>query len=461
MKFIILSGGSGERLWPISREMYPKSLLNLYGEKSLVQNIYELTNSVISPKNILTITSIRQTEDTLFQLKNIYSKPIIISEPMSKNTAPAVASALTFLNGKKDDVVFIFPVDFNIGKKEAFYSALKDAEYLAKQGYIVSIGVKPKYPEKGFGYIQIGEPLKKGYAVKKFMEKPQAEEINKYVKQKDYFWNSGIYAGKISTFLESYQKYAPEICKNFSKEMFDENNKIKYEYYENLPSISIDYALMEKIPNLAFVELKTKWQDYGSWEALYNVCEKDSKGNVIKGNVVADKIKNSFIYSSKELVAVSGIQNAVIVETEDALLVCDKSRVSQINKIVSELKKIKDDTVKIRKTVYRPWGFYTCLNEGKGWLTKVINVSIGHKLSLQSHNHRSEHWVILEGTATVILEDKKHVLNKGQSIDIPIGAKHSLQNLSKEPLKILEVQKGDIISEDDIIRYKDIYGRVK
>ena len=218
---------------------------------------------------------------------------------------------------------------------------------------------------------------------------------------------------------------------------------------------------MEKTDNLAFVELKTKWKDYGSWHAIYNNEEKDTNNNVIKGNVIAEDIKDSFIYSSKELVAASGIKNTIVIETEDAVLVCDEACAPNINKLVKELKKSNDDTTKIQKTVFRPWGYYTCLNKGNGWLTKIISVSPGHKLSLQSHNYRSEHWVVLEGTATVILEDETFILNKRHSIDIPLNAKHSLQNLSKEPLKILEVQKGSYIGEDDIIRYEDMYGRTE
>ncbi len=461
MKFIIMSGGSGERLWPISRELYPKSLLNLYGDKSLVQNIYELVSSVTSPKNILTITNIRQYDDTVLQLKKLYKNPLIISEPMSKNTASAVASCLTFLKGKRDEVVIILPIDFNVDNKKIFFEAINNAVSIAKSGYIVILGEKPLYAESGFGYMQIGNKYKNGFLVQKFIEKPGIDEAKKLLNEKNYLWNTGIYVGKISVLLDAYKEFAPDIYNNLSKDMIDENNKIKYEYYEKFPVISIDCALTEKVKNLACVELKTKWVDYGSWLTLYNSGEKDKKGNVIKGNVIADKVKNSFIYSSKELVALSGIKDMVIVETEDAVLVCNKLRITDIDKIVKELKRNEDGTVKIRKTVYRPWGFYTCLNSGKGWLTKVINVSAGHKLSLQSHNYRSEHWVVLEGVATVILDGIKHNLKKGQSIDIPVGIKHSLQNHTKEALKILEVQKGDIISEEDIIRYEDMYGRVK
>ena len=461
MKCVILAGGSGERLWPVSRDLYPKSLLKLFGGRTLVQNVFEIASKITSEKNILTITNIRQFDDTRIQLKELCSKPLIISEPMSKNTAPAVASALTYLKGQKDEMVLILPVDFSIENIELFLTGIEKAKNLAKKGFIVAFGVKPSYPESGFGYIQLDDDILSGNKVKKFIEKPCKENISAFMKEEKYYWNTGIYLAKISTFLDAYQKYAPNECKGFSKEMFDENNKIKFEFYENIPELSIDYAIMEKTENIACIELETKWQDFGSWQALYNDREKDSKGNVIDGNVIVDKVKDSFIYSSKELVAVSGMKNTIVVETEDAVLVCDKSRASDINQLVKELKKNKDPATLSRKTVFRPWGFYTCLNGGSGWLTKIITVSPGHKLSLQSHNYRSEHWVVLEGKATVILDEQKHVLNKHQSIDIPIKSKHSLQNHTREPLKILEVQKGDYIGEDDIIRYEDMYGRVK
>lgn len=461
MKVIILIGGSGERLWPISRELYPKSLLRLYGEKTLLQNTYEMALEMVHPKNIISMTNVRQTTDVNLQLKKIYNNPIIISEPMAKNTAPAVAAALTYIKNKRDEVVVILPVDFSVDDKEEFLSAINKAKILANNGYIAAIGVRPLYPETGYGYIKAGSSYKTGRKIEKFIEKPSIENANKFIEDKDYFWNCGIYVAKVSVLIEAFQKYAPEIIANMNKEMFDENNKIEYINYEKIPSISIDYAIIEKSDNLAVVELNAKWQDYGSWQAIYNNEMKDKKGNVVHGNVLLDNVKDSFVYSSKELVAVSGMNNIVVIETEDAILVCNKDKAANIDSIVKKLKKKKSETTQLHKTVFRPWGYYTCLNGGQGWLTKIINVSPGHKLSLQSHNHRSEHWVVLEGSATVILDGEKHVLQKRQSINIPVKAKHSLQNLTRQTLKILEVQKGEYISEDDIIRYEDMYGRVK
>ncbi len=462
MKCIILAGGSGERLWPVSRDLYPKSLLKFDGEKTLIQNTYELALSLTSEKNIIVITNIRQAGDITIQLKKITKKPVVISEPGGKNTLAAIASGITYFDSKRDESVLILPVDFKTENKKIFQDTVKKSIEISKKGYITAIGVKPSYCDNGFGYIKPGEKIKNGFIVEKFIEKPEVSQVKEFLKKGGYFWNTGIYTGKISLFKQTLSECAPEIINKFNKDMFDENNTIKFSYYENLPEISIDCAIMEKISNLAFIELKTKWFDLGSWRSIYNKEEKDSKDkNVIIGNVVTDKVKNSFIYSSKELVAVSGLKNKIVIETEDAVLVCEKDRACEIGKLVKYLKKNNHNAVKLSKTVYRPWGYYTCLNEGKGWLTKLICVLPKNKLSLQSHNHRSEHWVILEGKADVVLEDKVHKLEKGNSINIPLKAKHSLQNNTNEPLKILEVQKGDIISEDDIIRYQDMYGRVK
>ena len=460
MKFVVLAGGSGSRLWPLSRDLYPKSLLNLYDGQSLIQNIYKMVLSLTNEKNILTVTNIRQVENIKIQLNEICNNPTVIAEPISKNTLSSIAAALHYLKGKKDEIVSILPVDFSVKSTNALTEAIEEAKLAAKKGYIAAIGVKPSYSEVGYGYIQKGIQRKSITPVVKFVEKPDLETASEFLKSEDYFWNCGIYTAKISVLLSEIEKFNENIFDEFSKEMFDENNNIDYKYYEKLPSVSIDYSVIEKSDKLAFVELKTEWNDYGSWREIYNNSKKDANNNVLQGNVISDNIKDSFIYSTKELVAVSSLKNTIVIDTEDAILVCDKNRASEINKLVEKIKKHYSEVTQIRKTVIRPWGIYTCLNKGKGWLTKIITVNPQHKLSLQSHNHRSEHWVVLEGCATVVLEDEIIELNKGRSINIPVKLKHSLQNKTDKPLKILEVQKGDYIDEDDIIRYEDIYGRL-
>ncbi len=462
MKFILLAGGSGERLWPLSRALYPKSLIKRDNGKSALQNACEVLMNLASPKNIITITNISLETDTRLQLKEIMKSPIVISEPLARNTAPAIASILRYLKkSKRDEVLVILPVDFVISNNKDFIETLENAVNIAKKGYIGAVGTKILKPETGFGYIKTSEVLKFGKKVERFIEKPDYKTAQVFLKDKKYYWNCGIYTSKVSVLYEAFTKYAKDILDCCSSDMFNENLNINYKNYEKMPSISLDYAIMEKSDNLVMTELKSKWCDLGSWHSIYNESEKDKNGNVITGNVLINKVENSLIYSSKELVCVSNMKNIAVVETEDALLVCDKDRASEINKLVKALKKDNKEITQIHKTVFRPWGYYTRLNSGEGWLSKIITVLPSHKLSLQSHNHRSEHWVVLEGNAVVILDGKTNKLSKGQSIDIPLKSKHSLQNPYKEVLKILEVQKGDYISEDDIIRYEDIYGRVK
>ena len=266
--------------------------------------------------------------------------------------------------------------------------------------------------------------------------------------------------GKISTFMEEFEKYASDITTHLSELDYSKGATINYGVYEQMPSISIDYAIMEKSAKIALAVLQSDWNDLGSWQSIYNVKEKDENGNILAGKVIVDNVKNSFIYSQKEVVAVSGLEDIILVETEDAIMACKMNESQNVKKLYEKLKSIESDTTKLHKTIFRPWGYYTCMNRGEGYLTKTICVLPKQKLSIQSHEHRSEHWVVLEGKALVIKDGKEYNIDAGGSIDIPVGMKHSLQNPYDEELKIIEVQKGDYISEDDIIRYEDCYGRV-
>ncbi len=460
MKFIILAGGLGERLWPISREINPKSLLKLNKEKSLLQRTCDFALKVTKAQNIIIAANINIAQDSRLQLNEINKSLKLLLEPMQKNTAAAIAAALTYIKGKRDETVVIMPVDFKVKNEEKLKEALNKMTKIAAKGFIAAMGVRPSYAETGYGYIITGENFQGGKRVEKFEEKPDYNKALEYTKIKNCYWNSGIYVSKVSVLLEAIEKSAPEVCKNFNKEMFDKNLKIDYKYYENIISASIDSAVIQKVKNLVMVEAQTQWMDLGSWNALYEKCSKDKNSNVIEGNVLTENVKNSLVYSSKELVCVSDVNNKIIVETEDAVFAADKSQLQEMNKLISEIKKRDKNLLKTHRTVIRPWGNYTVLNTGEGWLTKIISVSPKQRLSLQSHNHRSEHWVILDGIATVKTDEKEVKLQKGQSIDIPVKSKHSLANEGQNILKILEVQKGDYISEDDIIRYEDKYGRV-
>lgn len=462
MKAVILAGGSGSRLWPLSREMFPKQLLKIDEDLSLLQQTFKRIATVVNESDILTITNIKNYQDVRFQLNSISKNVEILSEPIAKNTAPAVATSLEYFRqlGWEDDIVIVVPSDHMIKDYEGFRKAIEKAKDLASDGYIVTMGIRPTYPEVGYGYIKVAKNLKEGYIVDKFVEKPNLEVAKQYVSSGDYYWNCGIFISKISVLLNEFNNLSSDIFNQLNKYKFKERKIIDYEIYEKMTSISIDYAIMEKSAKVALVEFNSDWNDLGSWKSIYEVKDKDQDGNVLVGNVIVENVKNSLIYSQKELVAVSGLEDVILVETEDAIMACKKENSQSVKDLFEKLKKSESETIKLHKTVFRPWGYYTCLNSGKGYLTKSICVLPKQKLSLQSHNYRSEHWVVLEGKALVIKGNNQYNLYPGDSIDIPVGEKHSLQNPWEEELKIIEVQKGDTLSEEDIIRYEDSYGRV-
>ena len=462
MRVIILAGGSGTRLWPLSRKQYPKQLLKFEGDLSLLQSTYARALEFVVAEDVISITNVAQSGDVRLQLNQIAGGSTILSEPVSKNTAPAILSAINYIknNTQEDGIILILPSDHLIKNKNAFVQSINSAISLAKDGYIVTFGVKPDYAETGYGYIKLGEKSGNGYKVEGFVEKPDRDLALKLVENPLYLWNSGIFLGKISSFEREYKTYAGKIYETLSGIKIDKQNNLSYLEYEKLSDISFDYSILEKSKNIAVVELKSDWLDVGSWQSLYKVSEKDANGNVIVGKVLANNVKNSYIYSSKELLAVSDLENMILVETEDAIMACNRDKAQDVKVLYEKLKANSSETIELHKTVFRPWGYYTCLNGGKGYLTKMICVLPGQKLSLQSHNYRSEHWVVLEGKADVVLEDKTHTIEAGGSIDIPVKAKHSLQNPYDKELRVIEVQMGEILLESDIIRYQDMYNRV-
>ena len=459
---IILAGGSGSRLWPLSRELYPKQLLNLNSDKSLLQSTFERLKMCMPSDNIVSITNTKHSSNVRMQLSEIYETPVILSEPTAKNTAPAIVLATKFIMQKSnsDPVIIVVPSDHLIKDNDKFLSTVKKGEKLAEQGYIVTFGIKPDYPETGYGYINTSEKTGDGLKVKKFVEKPDLETAEKYLREGNYFWNSGIFMFKASTLIDETIKHAPDIAKISEEFDFSKSNEIPFINFDKMPGISIDYAIMEKSDKIALVKLESDWNDLGSWKSIYDVSHKDENGNVFIGHVLDKDSKNSFVYASSKLVATIGLEDTVIVETEDAILACKKDQTQNVKHIYDTLKKQNDNTHLIHKTVYRPWGFYTVIAQGQGFLTKIIHVNTGQKLSVQSHNYRSEHWVVLTGKAKVILEGQELILSPGHSVDIPVKAIHSLQNPFEDGLEIIEVQKGDPLIEEDIIRYEDMYGRV-
>lgn len=461
MHGIILAGGSGSRLWPLSRELYPKQLLKLNSNKSLLEKTYERLMGIMDIDNILAITNSKHYSNVKMQLSE-YTKDVrVLAEPTAKNTAPAIAIATKYLlDFGHDDVILVVPSDHLIENSKKFRQTVESAKKMALEGYIVTIGVKPTDANSGFGYIKTGEKLNDGYKVSCFEEKPDIEKAKKYLSDSSYYWNSGIFVFKASVLMQALKEYAPLIYDITQKFNFKVQDDIEYMTFNKYPSISFDYALLEKAKNIVMVEMQSDWSDLGSWDAIYDMNSKDEDNNVKIGSVIEKNCKNSMLYSSERLVAGVGLKDVIIVETPDAVLACDKNDSQGVKEVFEQLKETKNDAHRIHTTVYRPWGYYTVLNQGEGYLTKMISVSRKGQLSLQSHKYRSEHWVVLSGTARVTLEDKVFMLKAGSSIDIPVRAIHSLANPYDAELKIIEVQKGDKLIEEDIIRYKDIYGRI-
>lgn len=474
---LILAGGSGSRLWPMSRELYPKQLLKLNQEKCLFELTFLRLIENFDDKNIISITNIKHEPGVRIQLKDLKEKFCrnedykIITEPVGRNTAPAIALSIKYIKklaGKGvDPTILVVPSDHLIQDSKSFSKAISQGEQLAKEGYIVTFGVKPSKPDTGFGYIKtqknkkISEITSNALKAAEFKEKPDYETAQEYVESGKYFWNAGIFMFKASVLMAEMKKYNKEIVAIADE--FDIDLKaqptVDYQTFNKMPDISIDYAIMEQSKKIALIPLECDWSDLGSWEAIYDVSEKDENGNCITGNVIDINSKNSMIYSTSKLVSTVGLKDTIVIETEDAVLVCDKKHSQEVKKLYNELKERNDESHKVHKTVFRPWGYYTVIQEGQGFLTKCIMVNPKAKLSLQLHHHRSEHWVVLEGKAYVVKGENAYELLPGEHIDLAIEEVHSLQNPYDEPVKILEVQRGDILDENDIERLEDMYGR--
>ncbi len=475
---VILAGGNGSRLWPLSRELYPKQLLKFNQKNSLLQSTFLRLNKFIDDKNIITVTNSKHSADVKIQLSELaqelrqHEDYILLEESIGRNTAPAIILALLYIlnisnNDKNDPIIFIAPSDHLIQNIDISTRIFENSIILAKEGYIVTFGIVPDSPNTGYGYIKtqqndlIHEISQEGLKVIEFKEKPDIETAKKYVDEGIYYWNSGIFVFKASAMLTELKKYCPKILESLQEITADSNDfRIPIEKYCNIENISIDYALMEHSKKIAMIPLDCGWNDLGSWEAVFDMFDKDENNNVISGNVADIGSKNSLILSQSKFVGSIGLDNIVVVETDDAILISDKNKTQEVKKIFDKLHENGDPQSRVHKTVYRPWGFYTVLNSGDGYLTKLIHVNPQERLSLQMHNYRSEHWVVLSGEATVIKGEEAHILNIGESIDIQVKEKHSLQNNTDEDVEILEVQQGNYLEEEDIVRFEDIYNRI-
>jgi mannose-1-phosphate guanylyltransferase/mannose-6-phosphate isomerase len=466
---IILSGGSGTRLWPLSRKLHPKQFINLVNDTTLFQDtILRLPKDVADP---LIICNEEHRFLAAEQLRQIHKNSNgIILEPIGKNTAPAIAlAALKFVNNGEDPLLLVLSADHLIQDTDAFHQSIKIAEKLAEKDKLVTFGIVPNKAETGYGYIQADiNNTTDSYNIQSFTEKPNQEDAQKYLDSGNYLWNSGMFMFKASIYLQELEKFEPEIltsCKKSCQTEYKDKDKDKDfirlndDEFRQCPEQSIDYGVMEHTEGAMVVPLDANWSDIGSWDALWDAKNKDSNGNVSEGDVILNGVKNTYTYSSNRLVSAIGVSDLVIVDTQDALLIADKNHSQNIKNIVNQLKKENRSEAENHRKVLRPWGYYDSIDVDDGFQVKRILVNPGAKLSLQKHQHRAEHWVVVKGIATITRGDDVFVLKENQSTYIPKGEVHRLENTEETDLEIIEIQTGDYLGEDDIIRLEDDYQR--
>ncbi|NOU40033.1 MAG: mannose-1-phosphate guanylyltransferase/mannose-6-phosphate isomerase [Methylotenera sp.] len=464
---VILCGGSGTRLWPLSRTLRPKQLLALNGEQTLLQQTAQRLTRHVAPAHLFTVTHEDHKFEVKGQLAEIFPEAVanVLAEPSARNTLPAIAWA-TYQIYQQDQasLIGVFASDHSIDNEDAFLSAWQTAEQVAEQDYLVLLGIKPHEPATGYGYIKPSEQLPfEGnlavHQVAQFVEKPDIENAQQFVRD-GYLWNSGMFVFKASTFMRMLEQYQPAIY----QQVLEMNPANLVESYAKFPSLSMDYGLAEVLAKqaekIAVVPVDMAWSDLGSWDSIYARHDKDMNNNVTHGEVVSLDTQNSLIWTENGLVATLGLSNVVVIQTADATLICDRSRAEDIKSLVAEVKAIKPALTEIHQTVYRPWGSYTVLEERTNFKIKRIVVNPGAKLSMQMHQHRSEHWVVVSGVATISNNEIEYTLQENQSTYIPQTHRHRLANNTSEPLSIIEVQCGEYVGEDDIVRFDDNYGRL-
>jgi mannose-1-phosphate guanylyltransferase len=461
----IMCGGSGTRLWPLSRALFPKQFLPLVTESSMLQDtLLRLPKDCSDPLFICNEEHRFLVAEQL-RLSSVDNGTILL-EPEGRNTAPAVAlAAINALAKDKNAMLLVLAADHVIKDTEAFHQAIETASLAAEDGKLVTFGIVPTHAETGYGYIKKGKPQQNNtFDVADFVEKPNADVANKYLLSGDYLWNSGMFLFKAARYLEELKKYRPEILASCQQSMneieadfdFLRPNKMAFLACE---SESIDYAVMEKTDSAVVIPLDAGWSDVGAYSALWDVCEKNQDNNVLKGDVIAHQTTNSYIHSQHKLIATVGVDNVVVIDTPDAVLVANKDKVQAVKSIVEQLKAENRPEALLHREVYRPWGKYDSVDCGERFQVKRITVKPGAKLSVQMHHHRAEHWIIVSGTAKVTIDEKTVLLSENQSTYIPIGAVHALENPGKLPLEMIEVQSGSYLGEDDIVRFEDRYGR--
>ena len=470
---VIMAGGSGTRFWPLSRQLFPKQLLRIMGDETLIQQTMRRVVGAALPNRVMISTNPAQAESIRVQLCEWKDalKDNFVLEPEGRNTAPAIAlMALELVRRDPEAIMLVVPADHIVKGQRDFDAAVSLASTLATQGLLVTFGIRPIRPETGYGYIKPDRKTVlatrgklKGHPVARFVEKPNAAKAAQYLKAGDYYWNSGMFVWRAATILDEIRRHQPALSRGIEKisQLMQQHatQSAIDAVYRTLPSVSIDTGVMEKSTKAAMVPVAFRWSDVGSWGSLDEVAEKDKAGNVVVGRVVDIDSQRSIIYGDRRVVATIGLTDMVVVDTPDATLVCPKSRAQDVKKMVDLLKQQGAPEHLEHLTVHRPWGSYTVLEEGPGYKVKRVTVNPGGRLSLQMHHKRSEHWVVIAGTARVTRGDEVFDLQIGQSTGIPVKTRHRLENPGHETLHIIEVQNGPYLGEDDIVRFNDDYGR--
>jgi mannose-1-phosphate guanylyltransferase/mannose-6-phosphate isomerase len=460
---IILAGGSGTRFWPLSRSHYPKQVLRLLGSESMLQATIGRVLPLIPLEHLMVVTSATQEDVIRLELyRTGWDEIRLVTEPIGRNTAAAVGLAARLLPAENEPILAVFPADHHIQDPEAFLQALGRGAELAKAGFLVTFGILPVRPETGYGYIQCGSPVDSqgtAYSASRFIEKPPLAQAEAFVRAGSYYWNSGIFLFSRKTILEAMARHLPELDGRLNA-LQNELASPQFEaMYRNLPSVSLDHGVLEKVDNLVVIPLDVGWDDVGTWGALKNLFPPDDQGNVALGNTVNVDSKNCIIYAQDRLVATIGLDQMIVVDTPDATLVCPLNKVQEVKDLVAELDRREMVESSQHLTVERPWGSYTIIDAGDGYKVKEVVVHPGKRLSLQYHNQRAEHWVVVQGEAMVTLGQEISKITANESVYIPVKTPHRLENPGPAPLKIIEVQTGPYLEEDDIVRLNDDFWR--
>lgn len=466
---VILAGGSGTRLWPLSRQHYPKQLLKLFGDKTMLQQTLLRLDGVVNLAVPIVVCNEEHRFMVAEQLHEIgVSNASILLEPQARNTAPALAlAALHALTIAENPILLVLSADHMIRDVSAFKVTIASAITAAEQGRLTTFGVTPTRPETGYGYIKAEQKIAAGgsfYPVIEFVEKPDLQTAQSYLEQGCYYWNSGMFVFQAQVFLRELQQHSPAVVA--AAEQAKKNSvqdldfiRVNREAFAQAPNISIDYALMEKSNNVVCVPLDAGWSDVGDWKSFWDLSEKDAAGNSLVGDSIDIGSTNTLVFSQDKLVATLGVNNLMIINTPDAVLVADKSQAQQVKAIIAQIENQKRSEHLQHREIYRPWGCYDAIDSGDRYQVNRIRVKPGGSLSLQVHHHRAEHWIVVKGTALVQKGDESLLLSENESTYIPVGTKHRLSNPGKIPLEIVEVQSGPYLEEDDVVRYEDSYGR--